>query len=57
VSEYYVQITRPSDGNCRKGQIMELEVFLAMVKLVLINGGEMPTADLEWIEEDNESYG
>lgn len=43
----YVKITRRGDSNTSTGQILLLETFLNVVKLILVNGGEMPVAVLE----------
>lgn len=42
-----VRIVRPSDSNFEKGQVVTIEQFLRMVEGVLVNGGEMPIAQLE----------
>lgn len=42
-----VRVVRPSDSNFKKGEVVTIEQFLRMVEGVLVNGGEMPIAQLE----------
>ena len=41
-----VKIVRASDGYYRLGKVVKLTLFLESVKYALLNGGEMPIAQL-----------
>ena len=45
-SDGTVKIVRASDGAFKDGQVVSLVEFLRMVEYVLVNGGEMPLAEL-----------